>query len=232
MTLAQCYVICTTPRSGSNFLCRELARHQGFGKPGEFFNFHEPLFRYSSTLGAQNFDDYIDKLFAEYTSANGVFGWKSFWFDFVFMRDQVGRLNRFQPLRYIYLERRDEHAQAVSFAYAGASNSWTSEQIAQDRLEYDRPRIDQALESVRWNRQGWEEYFRSSEIAPLRVDYDTLVADPQVTLQRIANLLDLPSTLEPLEAAMPPLRVQRELGKQQWLQRYREELSQEANSSA
>ncbi len=231
MTSARFYVICTTPRSGSNFLCRELTRRDGFGQPDEFFNFHEPLFRYSSELQAQNFDDYIDKLLAKYTSSQAIFGWKAFWFDFLFLRDLVGRLNRFQPLHHIYLERHDEHAQAVSFAYAEASNSWTSEQLSQVALDYDRPRIDRALSSVRWNRDSWEEYFRANAVTPLRVNYNALIADPETALRQIAKMLDLPTELEPANATLPPLRAQREWGKEQWLNRYREEIAAEANGA-
>jgi len=222
----QFYVICTTPRTGSNFLCRELARRGDFGQPNEFFNFHEPMFHYASLLQAQSFNDYIDKLLHAYASPQGIFGWKSFWFDFAFLRDLAGRLDRFRPLQHIYLQRGDELAQAVSFAYAEASNSWTSEHLAQVALEYDRILIDRALEGVRWNRQGWEEYFRANAIEPLRIDYEALTADPEPALRRIAELVGLPSQLSPVNADIKPLQAQREWGKAQWLKRYREETAQ------
>jgi LPS sulfotransferase NodH len=220
------YVVCTTPRSGSNFLCRELSRRGIFGQPKEFFNFHGPMFRYASELGAQSFDNYIDLLLAAYASPNQVFGWKTFWFDFLFLRDMAGRLNRFQPLLHIRLERKDEVAQAVSFAYAQASNSWTSEDLAQVDLEYDRASIDRALQDVRWNREGWETYFRTHSIEPLRIDYDELTADPEPVIAQIAARLGLSGELPLADQQLKPLSAQREWGKAQWLQRYREETGQ------
>jgi LPS sulfotransferase NodH len=230
MTPTRFYVICTTPRSGSNFLCRELARRGAFGKPREFFNFHRPMFQFARELAAKGMDDYIAKLFAAYTSPEAVFGWKAFWFDFLFLRDMVGRFERFQPLTYIYLHRRDDIAQAVSFAYARASGAWHSEDLMQVDLPYDRAGIDDALRAVRWNRGGWEDFFATGAVTPLRVEYDDLVRDPVPAIQQIALALGLPAELAPPSLDLPALEPQREWGKQQWLIRYRQETGQPGDS--
>ncbi len=224
------YVICATPRSGSNFLCRELARHSGLGQPGEFFNFHEPLFRYARELEAETFDGYIDRLLAQRSSDNEIFGWKAFWFDFVFLRDLAGKLDRFRPLEYIYLHRQDEQAQAVSFAYAAASKAWSSDHPSEIVPDYNRDDIDRALRDVRWNCQGWEDYFRANSIEPLRIDYDSMVGDPDTVLRQIAERIGRPLRLPSPRQDLQPLQAQRESGKAQWLIRYRQEQAAARNA--
>ena len=224
MTPRKCYVICSNPRSGSNYLCREMERRGVFGQPGEYFNFFDTMFEYVHGLEARTMSSYVSGLFEHFSSPQGVWGWKSFWLDFKFVHDLSGEFHRFKPLTHIYLDRDDHAEQAVSFAYAGASNAWTSEHKQIADLPYDRAAIDRCVEHLDFNRQQWEEYFTANAIAPLRLEYRALTANVEPILQRLATMLNV--TLPPVEArARGALTRQTETAKTEWLSRYRQELA-------
>lgn len=220
----QFFVLCSGPRTGSTYLCREMARREVFGQPGEFFNFFDTLFEYAEFLKPRDLPDYVDKLFQSYGAPTGLFGWKAFWLDFKFVQELSGQFERFQPLTYIYLDRTDRAAQAVSFAYASASSAWTSEDRAVDDLPYDKAAIDRCAEDLAFNREQWEQYFSANSITPLRLEYRDVTGNSEQTLARLAGQLGV--TLPPAAAPeINSLQRQIETAKTRWLARYRDDTS-------
>src|SRR5437016_3066195 len=70
------YLICSTPRSGSNFLCEVLRATGVAGFPDEYF-WNPPYWRERWDVG--DFPSYFRRLLREGTSPNGVFGSKMMW---------------------------------------------------------------------------------------------------------------------------------------------------------
>ena len=109
----RCYIVCSTPRSGSSLLCRALASMGIAGTPTEYFN---PVTRASLTARSRR------------TSANGVFGTKLHWEQLEQLRAESLGLGRAEPEFeisasfleqllpapvYIHILRRDVNRQAV-----------------------------------------------------------------------------------------------------------------------
>src|SRR5437870_4346527 len=91
------YVMCATPRSGSNWLC-ELLRATGVaGRPDEYLWYGD----YS-----------LQRILDEGTGEDGVFGCKLMW-------DQIDGaqelLNALPGVRYLWLRRTDKVRQGISY---------------------------------------------------------------------------------------------------------------------
>jgi trehalose 2-sulfotransferase len=130
------YIICSTPRCGSNLLCEALLRSGVAGWPEEFF---AAWARPEAELAVPARQD-LDRIFAAGTTPNGVFGCKLMWehFDRVIERLRGFAVNPAAPphrvlaavfpgLAYLHIVRTDKVRQAVSLARAVQSGRWTEE---------------------------------------------------------------------------------------------------------
>ncbi|WP_299600893.1 Stf0 family sulfotransferase [uncultured Tateyamaria sp.] len=208
------YILCTSPRSGSTLLCALLRDSGVAGHPKSYF--HQPdLDKWRAGLGLAP-DTPRPDIFAE-AIAQGrgdtdIFGLRlqrhsaPFFFDQVrdahpdATTDKAAVETQFGPTRYIHLHRKDKVAQAVSLVRASQSGLWHRnadgselERTAPPQTpQYDHPAIAQELETVTNYDTAWEDWFKAQGIAPLRLDYDTLSADPSGTLEQILKDLNLP----------------------------------------
>jgi len=206
-------VICTTPRSGSTFLCRLLAATGRAGNPESWF--HSPslsdwLSYYD--LNAAPFHDQAETLKAVFAAAiergtadTGVFGLRMQRSSFDYFAEQLAHLfpghntdkdriaSAFGPALFVHLTREDKLAQAVSLVRAEQSGLWHRAASGREleRLSphqdpvYDPGAIAGHLRRLRALEVRWDEWFRDQGISPLRVTYDTLTKDPQ----RVAGLI-------------------------------------------
>ena len=138
MTPSVSYLVCATPRSGSNLLCGLLKRTGVAGRPEEYFGRgHEPC--WAGRWGASGRVEYVHGAIREGTGANGVFGAKVLWphmpnllakLEAVHGREDVAEralLERtFPGLRFVWIRREDVVAQAVSYAKAMQTDQWTA----------------------------------------------------------------------------------------------------------
>lgn len=103
----------------------------------------------------------------------------------------------FGKVLYLHLAREDQLAQAVSLVKAEQTGLW---HLAPDGTElerlspprppaYDFARIAARLEDIRRQDAAWRAWFADQRIAPLRIAYETLSADPHGTVARIAAAL-------------------------------------------
>src|SRR5690242_13142347 len=73
--LPRACVVCTTPRSGSYLLSQALESTGCLGRPNEYFRGTDDDGRWwSERLGVARPADYVDKVVAQGSTANGVFG--------------------------------------------------------------------------------------------------------------------------------------------------------------
>lgn len=213
------YVVCTHPRSGSNYLCELLTSTGGMGNPVEYF--HEANLQ-KSGLSSKNPAD-LEKRFnwvmQNTATDNGVAGVKLFIFDLPQLAS-AGILKSFSRFRFVFLQRRDKLSQAISIRKALNTGRLTSAHPASiPPVDYDyndiRLRIARTVQAER----DWQAFFRTNGIAPVHCLYEDLAAAPQVIVDRIAGAIGLPSGA-PIDPGKLRLKVQRDATSRAWQDRF------------
>jgi len=138
-------MICSTPRSGSSFLCDALARTELAGKPYEYFlpwqrasAQPDDLDPYARDMCALSTSEFVKRIIQDGT-CNGVFGVKMMQSYFGLATERLRELGGadeqsaaellescFPRLRYIFLTRDDKVRQAISLEKAIQSDEWES----------------------------------------------------------------------------------------------------------
>jgi LPS sulfotransferase NodH/SAM-dependent methyltransferase len=228
--LRKSYVVASTDRSGSTFLCSMLWRTGVLGAPAEYWNYRNRA--KSKTIGIQMMErlgssspaDYLTKLLACRTSANGVFGVNAHYFDFEEALNRFPKiLERLSPLTYIYIRREDKLAQAVSMVKATQTGAWVSlANRKTEYLHYDRDLISSCLTFIEQQDRGWSRWFESHQIAPFVVIYESLAAHPAIIVRSIVELLGVQDDA-PQQVLTPTFEKQSDDTNREWIARYRRE---------
>lgn len=185
------YLLCTTPRSGGDYMCGLLLQDGRFGVPYEYFDF----VRGGRDLRARLGDDgrqpdlnaFLARLVRIRTTPNGVFG-LAIHANRMVEAVRSGALRRQLPgLRFIYLRRDDVAAQAVSFAIARQTGQWTSLGQAKAEPAYDYDLITKCLDGVLTADRIWRSFFQTNRIAPLEVTFEGALAAPPEARRAIAE---------------------------------------------
>lgn len=248
MTTYDSYVICTAPRSGSTMLCSLLAATGVAGRPASYF--HEPsVADWLKDLGlsADPAAEVRAQVAAAFEAAlragrsgGGLFGLRLQGHSLGFFQTQLAvlhpdevtdaaRLRRaFGATRFIYLRRADKLDQAVSYLKAEQTGLW---HVAPDGSElerlaphrdpaYDREKIAETVAMMEGYDRAWETWFAQEGIAPLRIGYDDLSADPTGVLRRV--LADLGLDPAAAEGVSPGVRKISDGTNRDWVERYRD----------
>jgi LPS sulfotransferase NodH len=136
------------------------------------------------------------------------------------------------PLTYVYLNRRDKVAQAVSMAKAMQTDAWTSMDGPIEKiLRYDEASIRRCLEEIGRQRAGWLRWFETRNVTPIVVNYEDLAADKADVVRSIVALFDVQR--ETPEKIFPPAVVrQGDETNIAWTMRFRRENEFLASNSA
>jgi LPS sulfotransferase NodH len=226
------YLICTTPRSGSNLLCEVLQSTGVAGRPDEYF-WHPPI--WEEEWSTADFAAYLERVLRAGTSPDGVFGVKLMWFylDKLLPRlAEVAGLSGADPPavlsatfpnpRYIWLNRRDKVRQGISHYRALKTNAWRSTDRATGTVAdpaFDFAVIDPLVRQAAADDQSWQRFFRQHGIEPFPMAYEDLATAPAQTARRVLDHLGLP----PPAAPWPPSwRHQRQADARtdDWVRRY------------
>lgn len=220
--LRKSYIIASSYRCGSTFLCIGLWQTGLLGAPWEYLNYNFELGAMTARLQATSPADYLRKLLACRTSRNGVFGMKAHFPHFeAGLKRYPQLLEALSPVSYVYINRRDKLAQAISMAKAFQTKSWTS--LAEpDRtaLRYDRQHIARCLEEAETQRLGWLRWFETNNITPLVVNYEDLLIDRASVVQGIADLLEVEGG-EADEVDLVKIEKQGDRINDEWIERFR-----------
>jgi LPS sulfotransferase NodH len=202
------YVICSTPRSGSNLLCRGLAMTGGMGTPLEYFNPARRQRLAERWQCGMSLEEYIRALWTRRTTHNGVFGLKLHWEQFVpFRAEALGVpdaepgyavdskfLERFFPeCIYFRIVRLDVNRQAVSLWFAIQTETWALathdaaglEQRAS--VEYSFNGIERCRQLIENGEVHWDRFFRFNQIEPRVIVYEEFVVDYARTLATLGQ---------------------------------------------
>ncbi len=213
------YLLCATPRCGSNLLSIALQQTGIAGVPHEYLNPRLMWGWVRRTGCGVPFDvvDYLDSIEAVRTTPNGVFGLKAHFYHLplIWGRDRAGMLDflgRFDHL--ILLDRGDKLAQAVSLYRAQVTQIWTSDD--QRYLSAGDPRLTQkvplrpdliatALRSIAVGEAGWASLFASSGKSVARFQYETFSSDVESSVGQLLDILGLSASTN---GPQPELRKQ------------------------
>lgn len=223
------YVICATPRCGSNLLCDGLT---GTGCVGAAFEYFNPRIRGAlerrwgcdGSLAA-----YARALYGRRATESGQLGVKLHWDQAVALRAEVlgapaaepefgvsaDFLARLLPgARYVRILRQDVNRQAVSYWLAYVTGVWTELGDGGDggdvaeRAAYSFEGIECCRRLIENFELHWDRFLRANGIEPVTVVYEKLVEDFEGTVREVVRYL-APEASTP---AVPPPVVRRQSG--------------------
>ena len=197
---ARTYLICSSPRVGSNLVCDALAGFEGGGQPVEYFN-PRSIEAYLTRIGADSLPRgrYLDYLFSRRRDGAGVLGMKIHHHQLVRIfptdDDQRAFLTRFDAV--LFLRRRNKVRQAISEARARASSVWYVEEAEhvdsarRASARYQGTAIAGCLTAVVADDSGWESLLAASCIPHGVMFYEDIIRDFPEALRGISHHLGL-----------------------------------------
>ena len=223
--------VCSTPRTGSYYLCRAMIHH-GIGIPHEYFHF-----LHAATIGPRVGIDalqngwllktdsgvrqaYIREVMNRRT-INGIFSAKVQWWELAHFLNNPEGVELFQNGHFLYLYREDLLAQAISLHVSYQTGRWgfddlvTSEPRSNPNF-FDNASINKYLEEISAHDTNWRRFFARNQISPLAVSYERLIDDTAGVLGSMVESfsLEVPSTdfgyteegsIDPRDPCLPPV---------------------------
>lgn len=211
MKSIKCYLICSTQRSGSNYLASGLISSKIAGNPNEFFVDH-----IRKVLGIEY--DMLDtkRLIAHTKTPNGVFGARIMWQTFQELMHKFQLDSSFKELsqseilsklfpniQYIYLTRKDKVRQAISFYKAIHTNIWRKEidgktlghpnpnHKSNGKLKFSFKEIQRYADYFHKQDENWRKYFHENNIKIFSVIYEELIEDYENTIIQLLEYLKI-----------------------------------------
>lgn len=181
---------------------------------------------------------YLEKVFEEGTTPNGVFGAKLMWSylddfvaylsDILFCKEMpVPQLlsTVFPNLHYIWVIREDKVQQAVSLWKAIQTWTWKQESSSADKqpareLHFHFAAIDHLVQQITRDEAAWQRYFATNGIQPFPVVYEELIRAYEKTALSILDYLSIPIPDNHLFAERR-MKQQADALSDEWVQRYR-----------
>ena len=211
------YVVCATPRSGSNYLCQLLASTGVLGRPREYFN----------AVGRRKYDDpdypedpqlQIQQVLSTGATSNRVYGVKVHAFQLAPLLDVLDPFAVLPRVRVVRLRREDTLGQALSWARAQQTSQLRAGDPAEGTAAYDRALIDASLDFLDRENAWWDDHLAQVDVPVLEFLYEDLEADPQREIDRIAALFRIRSAAVRREAV--DVARQRDDVTARWRERY------------
>lgn len=211
------YVICATPRCGSNYLAQLLASTGVLGRPREYFN----------APGRRKYDDpdypedprlQLDQVVSTGATSNGVYGVKVHAFQLAPLLDHVDPFAELPRVRAVRQRRDDALGQALSWTRANQTNQHRAGDAPEGVASYDRARIDASLDFLARENAWWDDYLARTDTRVLEVRYEDLEADPQREVDRVAAFLRVRSA--PVRPEAVEVTRQRDAVTAAWRERY------------
>ena len=186
-----CYIICSSPRSGSHLYSSLLAATGMAGNPEEHFNPWGAGRRHGIDIDTLVYDiDYLSEIISQNTTANGVFGTKA-QFTAITSFVGLGRLESLFPtkLKYLYVDRRDELRQGISLAIARQTGQFFWNEPVLKEPVYNLEQLRCCLEEIMNQKKGWNTYFWERNIKPFHVMYEELITNKQEIIVQTLKFL-------------------------------------------
>jgi LPS sulfotransferase NodH len=212
------YMICATPRSGSNYLCQLLASTGQLGNPMEYFN----------TVGRRKHTDpnypkhpraQIGIIRSMGATPNGIYAVKVLPLQYRRARNRTDLFHELPNLKFVRLRRRDLLGQAISLSRAEQSGQFTTSQRARRTPSYDTQAIRACVHAVQAMESSWDQVMLELGLQPITFEYEDVVRDPQAAVDRVADLMRLAAPA-PINPALVQISVQRGHESDDWRRRF------------
>ncbi|MGE3832239.1 MAG: Stf0 family sulfotransferase [Parvibaculaceae bacterium] len=243
--MADGYIICGTPRTGSTLLC-DLLTSAKAGKPDSFYGrafmadwAREWNLPHRHEMSEKDFDiAYLDAAIRAGKGGTRIFGLR-------LMRENLDELSAildqifpglpwdrarfekaFGKILYLHLSRADKLAQAISFIKAQQTGLWhiapdgtEIERLAPPKEpEYDFARIRQEVATLEGYDAAWNTWFEAQGIDPLRIAYERLSESPSEFLASICDALGIAAPKA--GAVKPGVARLSDVTSRDWMRRY------------
>lgn len=231
------YLLCGTPRTGSTLLCGLLASTGVAGRPESYFRAPDErawAARFGLLVAA---DGSVDRQrFARAarsagSTPNGVAAARVMWGSVQRVVDGLApppRTRRdldvltdvYGPLRLVHLRREDAVGQAVSWARAEQTGYWQEGDPRAAEPRFDLAEVEELVRTVGEHEAAWDRWFAAQGVAPHRVTYEEVTADPDRAVRGILDHLGVapPAGWRPA----PRQRRQADGLSAAWVRRYRD----------
>jgi LPS sulfotransferase NodH len=212
------YVICATPRSGSNYLCQLLASTGVLGVPREYFN--APGRR---AYDDPNYPEDPHQQLAQITSTgatpNGIYAFKVHPFQLEGLKGTIDPFRELPKLRVVRLLRNDLLGQAISWWRAQQTGQHRASDSALKTAEYDEGHIRESLEFIQSQNGYWRDHLRNLGLTALDIAYEDLCRNPQAQIDRVAAYLGVRQAAR-VDASLVSVTAQRNQTTENWRQRF------------
>lgn len=216
------YILCSSQRSGSTVFCRLLRMTGVLGAPSEYLVLRKLEPDASRTEADDLAKTALDRL-REHATPNGITGVKLHYHQFAEFTGRVPleTLGKFDL--WVYIDRRDIIAQAVSLARARQTRQYSSRHDAQGEASYSFDLIVSAKRHLEHDKAGWHSYFEANNVRPRVIAYEDIIDDPEGAVGIILESFGVTSE-GPVSLAEVKLSVQRTAESLEWADRFRAEL--------
>jgi trehalose 2-sulfotransferase len=239
--LLKSYIVASSVRKASRFLCKSLWQTGRLGAPWEYLNasfkdsrgtLATPLNRSVASTIMQRLDafrvtEYITKLIECRTSSNGVFGLKAHFDDFESAINEAPEiLSMLAPVTYIYVDCRDKIAQAVAVVRELLTSNASSGRDVRPQngfLRYDRDLISKCLGRLERQRLAWWRWFEANSVNPLVVYCEDTNTDIAGVVRTVMELLDVQTDVAD-EVSLPRFGPESDATADQWAVRFKREI--------
>jgi LPS sulfotransferase NodH len=205
-------IICATPRSGTTLLCDLLAETGAAGRPNSFYR-RESIANFARRLGVADGLDFEQRYLAAIVKAGrgstDLFSMRVMWPSLPEMTARLSALfpdetsdtgrivAAFGTPLYLFVERQDKVAQAISRSKAEQSGLWhrgADGSVREQGGEYRAPVYDAAalrasIAETTAHEAEWRGWFASQGIVPMVLSYEALSADPQAAVATLLTAL-------------------------------------------
>lgn len=224
-------VVCTSPRSGSNWLCDMIGGTRRWGLPSEYF---APGLgnNYLRQLGRDHYPSTFDYILRVGSTANRHFAAKTFWNHLESVAAGFHRAGdhleddglkifeqQLPELQLVRLRRHDRLGQAISYVRARSTNNWwwrEGERRASDtRWEFNLDQIKKTIFMFeRWERL-WDERLRQASAPCLELSYEAMRQNLEETLGKLAAFLGTTN-----EWSETTLQIQSDASTSEWREQF------------
>lgn len=254
------YLICSSPRTGSNLLATTIRNIGVAGHPLEYFcqiTLNAPFMLRTIGLspedaGEPHLASRLDRILAVGTTPNGIFGGTVHWGHLRTLLAAIGEIQGkelspqngaldglravFPNLKFVRLYRRNHIAQGISHYIAKATKRWQEQEHdpapdAATEPHYDFPAIQKFVKLARNDEEGWRNLLSACPDVTLSISYEELAAEYKAAIERVLDFIGMPDAHT--VAPRAPFRRQANDRSAEWEARYSaEEAALAAQESA
>lgn len=219
------YMICATPRSGSNYVSQLLASTGLLGNPREYFN----------APGRRHYDDpnypkdpreQLKQVLTTGRTVNGIYAVKMHYFQIAALKQVVDPFRDLPHLRFIVLERRDILGQAISWSRARQTSQVRASDSTRRAANYNQSQIRQSLLWLMDERAKWEKTLQDLKARPLLLTYEAIMKDPHIAADRVAAFMEIDKQPR-IDSALVSVTIQRDQTSEDWRARFLAETGDE-----